>query len=71
MVATLRDIGEIALFRFINLKHNPHLDSAYGGYAVFANVEAGDAASFATIDAIAVAVAQKGAKPGISGISLE
>ena len=38
---------------FINLKENSHLDSAYGGYAVFAAVDPGDAASFATIDSIA------------------
>ena len=29
---------------FINLKDNAHLDSAYGGYAVFAAVDPGDAA---------------------------
>ena len=44
---------------FISLKDNPHLDSAYGGYAVFGRVEETDAASWATIDAIAKAIASK------------
>lgn len=56
---------------FINLKANPHLDTAYGGYCVFAMVEAGDANSFATIDAIAAAVADKGERPEIKYVHLE
>ena len=40
---------------FINLKENAHLDSAYGGYCVFAEVK--DDASFAVVDKIAAAVA--------------
>ena len=43
---------------FINLKSNSHLDSAYGGYCVFAEV-AGD---YAAVDAIADAIANKGKK---------
>ena len=43
---------------FINLDDNTHLDEAYGGYAVFAQIEAGDADSFATVDAIAMAIAE-------------
>ena len=38
---------------FINLGTNAHLDEAYGGYCVFAQVE--DDASFAIVDAIAAA----------------
>jgi len=34
---------------FINLQDSPHLDSAYGGYCVFAEVAEDDAASWATI----------------------
>ena len=45
---------------FINLNDNTHLDAAYGGFCVFARVEAGDEASFRTVDAIAAAVKQKG-----------
>ena len=41
---------------FVNLKHNKHLDAAYGGYCVFAEVAADDAASFATVDKIAALV---------------
>jgi cyclophilin family peptidyl-prolyl cis-trans isomerase len=52
---------------FINLKANPHLDTAYGGYAVFAQVE--DAASFAVVDAIAAAVVA-GTKTGVSAMAL-
>jgi cyclophilin family peptidyl-prolyl cis-trans isomerase len=39
---------------FINLQANPHLDTAYGGYCVFARVE--DPASLDIVDAIAAAV---------------
>ena len=42
---------------FINLGANSHLDTAYGGYCVFAQVE--DDASFAIVDAIAAAVKSK------------
>ena len=45
---------------FINLGVNAHLDSAYGGYCVFACVEAGDTASWGVIDAIASAIASEG-----------
>lgn len=41
---------------FINLGDNGHLDKAYGGYCVFAEVAADDAASFATVDKIAALV---------------
>jgi cyclophilin family peptidyl-prolyl cis-trans isomerase len=44
---------------FISLKENSHLDSAYGGYCVFAIVEENDKASWATVDKIAEAIASK------------
>lgn len=47
---------------FINLKDNPHLDEAYGGYAVFAYVSEGDYASFAVVDRIGAAILE-GKKP--------
>ena len=56
---------------FINLKDNPHLDDAYGGYCVFAMVDAGDASSFDTMAAIAAAVADGGARPTINYVALE
>lgn len=43
---------------FINLQTNAHLDQAYGGYCVFAEVA--DEASFAVVDAIAQKVKQAG-----------
>ena len=55
---------------FINLKDNAHLDSAYGGYAVFAAVDPGDAASFATIDSIARNILE-GGKPTINFVHVE
>ena len=55
---------------FINLKENSHLDSAYGGYAVFAAVDPGDAASFATIDSIARNILE-GGKPTINFVHVE
>mmetsp|Transcript_42034 Transcript_42034/g.127473 ORF Transcript_42034/g.127473 Transcript_42034/m.127473 type:complete len:160 (-) Transcript_42034:188-667(-) len=45
---------------FINLRDNPHLDGAYGGYCCFARVDDGDEESFATVDRIAEAIASKG-----------
>ena len=53
---------------FINLKHNAHLDTVYGGYCVFAQVESPE--SFAVVDAIASAIANKGTKPKILRMSL-
>ena len=47
---------------FINLKANSHLDEAYGGYCVFAEVAASDQESWATVDAIADAIANRGQK---------
>lgn len=44
---------------FISLKDNVHLDTAYGGYCVFASVAADDAASWKTCDAVAAAVLRK------------
>ena len=41
---------------FINLGDNAHLDEAYGGYCVFAEVAMDDAVSFATVDKIAAMV---------------
>lgn len=43
---------------FINLGENSHLDTAYGGYCVFAKVE--DDSSFQTVDTIAAAVKKDG-----------
>ena len=51
---------------FINLGTNAHLDEAYGGYCVFAQVE--DDASFAIVDAIAAAVKSK-SKVAVSRIT--
>lgn len=52
---------------FINLGSNAHLDDAYGGYCVFAEVS--DDASFAVVDKIAAAVKAKGGV-GISKVSM-
>ena len=52
---------------FINLQDNAHLDSAYGGYAVFASVALDDSASWATMGAIRDAVLQ-GARPRVDGV---
>ena len=43
---------------FINLGTNAHLDRAYGGYCVFAQVE--DDASFQVVDSIAAEIKSKG-----------
>ncbi len=48
---------------FINLQTNAHLDSAYGGYCVFAEVEQSDSTSFQAVDAIAAAI--KGGKKSV------
>ena len=53
---------------FINLKHNAHLDSVYGGYCVFAQVETSE--SFAVVDTIASAITNKGTKPKILRMTL-
>mmetsp|Transcript_28245 Transcript_28245/g.87388 ORF Transcript_28245/g.87388 Transcript_28245/m.87388 type:complete len:218 (-) Transcript_28245:24-677(-) len=55
---------------FINIKANPHLDDAYGGYCVFAAVDPADSASFRTIDAIAAAI-PRGERPEISYVTVE
>mmetsp|Transcript_10972 Transcript_10972/g.30321 ORF Transcript_10972/g.30321 Transcript_10972/m.30321 type:complete len:155 (-) Transcript_10972:262-726(-) len=52
---------------FINLQHNAHLDTAYGGYCVFAQVDG--AASFGVVDAIAASIKQ-GRKVKISAMAL-
>jgi peptidyl-prolyl cis-trans isomerase A (cyclophilin A) len=44
---------------FINIKNNSHLDNVYGGYCVFAQVDDKDKASWATIEAIADAIANQ------------
>merc|ERR1711862_1081082 len=41
---------------FINLQHNPHLDTAYGGYCIFAEIEKGDGQSFETADKIVASI---------------
>lgn len=48
---------------FINLENNLHLDTAYGGYAVWAEVREGDVESWKTIAAIALKV--KAGKVGV------
>lgn len=56
---------------FINLKHNKHLDTAYGGYCVFAQlVEDDGGKSMEVSQAIAKAIAQNGAKPKIVRMSI-
>ena len=47
---------------FINLQTNAHLDDAYGGYCVFAEVA--DQASFGVVDSIATAI--KNDKPTVA-----
>lgn len=54
---------------FINLGNNKHLDSAYGGYCVFALVEDGDATSLRVVDDIAAAVKARG-KVGIRTVTI-
>jgi len=45
---------------FINLQANSHLDEAYGGYCVFAQVDAADAQSFSVVDALAAEIKRSG-----------
>ena len=52
---------------FINLQDNAHLDTAYGGYCVFAEVA--NEESFRVVDAIASTV-PKGQKPLIKEINI-
>mmetsp|Transcript_46974 Transcript_46974/g.87829 ORF Transcript_46974/g.87829 Transcript_46974/m.87829 type:complete len:165 (+) Transcript_46974:62-556(+) len=52
---------------FINLQANAHLDSAYGGYCVFAEV--GDDASFAVVDEIAKVIKATG-RVGIKTVAV-
>lgn len=47
---------------FISLRDSTHLDSAYGGYCVWARVAAEDKNSWAAIDAIASKIASSGGK---------
>ena len=54
---------------FISLVSNAHLDRAYGGYCVFAQVLDTDAASWATISAIAAAV-KAGQKPAVVSVAV-
>ena len=54
---------------FINLGQNAHLADAYGGYCVFAQVDPSDAASFATVDAIAQEIKSKGGKVSIESVT--
>jgi cyclophilin family peptidyl-prolyl cis-trans isomerase len=60
------DCGDTEIF--INLKPNTHLDTAYGGFCVFAN--ALDEESFGSIDAIAAAI-PKDSKVPIISITIE
>ena len=43
---------------FINLDANVHLDQAYGGYSVFAEIQASDESSFSTVAKIATYIAE-------------
>jgi len=54
---------------FINLQDSPHLDKAYGGYCVFAEVPLTDRGSWNVIQAIAEAV-KSGQKPVITSAEL-
>ena len=45
---------------FINLSDNPHLDTAYGGFCVFAHIDPSDGQSLQVMDAVAAAVKQNG-----------
>ena len=54
---------------FISLKENSHLDTAYGGYCVFAVVNADDAESWKTVDLVAAAVA-RGDKIKVEKVSI-
>jgi cyclophilin family peptidyl-prolyl cis-trans isomerase len=62
------DCGDTEIF--INLKENSHLDTAYGGFCVFAYVEETDLESFKTIDTIAAAI-PKSKKVSIRGVRVE
>lgn len=53
---------------FINLQANAHLDTAYGGYCVFAEVR--EEQSFAVVNAVARAV-KGGAQTGIVRMTVE
>ena len=53
---------------FINLEPNTDLDTVGGGYCVFAEVA--NAASLATVDAVATAVKEQGQTPTIQRIVL-
>ena len=55
---------------FINLKHNKHLDTAYGGYCVFAKIASDDAKSFSVVDDIAAAK-KRGKNTPISSIEIQ
>ncbi|GMI04611.1 hypothetical protein TrVE_jg9923 [Triparma verrucosa] len=55
---------------FINLGANTHLDSAYGGYCVFGNVDENDTASFKAIDAIAAQIAGGGEQVQVTGMAI-
>ena len=55
---------------FINLKHNEHLDTASGGYCVFANIHEDDYNSFEVLDKVAQAV-RDGQRPLIRCIIVE
>ena len=52
---------------FINLGSNTHLDAAYGGYCVFAQVE--DDASFQVVDALAAQI-KRDAQVPITGMAI-
>lgn len=55
---------------FINLNANSHLDTAYGGYCVFANVEEDDDESFKVVDAIAKQIVEGGEHVTVNNISI-
>jgi len=62
------DCGDTEIF--INLRPNKHLDTAYGGFCVFASVEEDDSTSFQVIDAIASAIPKEKKVP-LLGVSIQ
>ena len=56
---------------FINLGANTHLDEAYGGYCVFAQVDTSNGTSFETVDKIAEEIANNGRNVKVESVTLQ
>ena len=56
---------------FINLGANTHLDEAYGGYCVFAEVDTSNGISFETVDKIAKEIADHGKNVKVESVTLQ